>query len=131
LSSLFGDLIKFGIDAGFAAAEAKLRGDMVRDFSIPRAVEIAAAQGWVSIYRLRQQAGLSNRDAKLTLAMACNKGVLYQGVGGRFYITTSQPILGGRNRQSDMLFGIFYSPYRSSDALSWLCSFQCFRMLLP
>ncbi len=58
----------------------------LKEWGVPRAVEIARYQGWVSPYRLMNQAHLTKNDAQLVLREACKQGYLYQAVNGRYYI---------------------------------------------
>jgi hypothetical protein len=55
-------------------------------WAIPRAVEIARFQGWVSPHRLMTQAHMTKKDAQYTLVEACKQGLLFQAVNGRYYI---------------------------------------------
>jgi hypothetical protein len=56
------------------------------EWGVSRAVEIATYQGWVSHYRLTTQALLTTGDAQLVLRKACERGLLYHSVNGRYYI---------------------------------------------
>jgi hypothetical protein len=67
-----------------SAAEAKRR-EMLSS-AVPRAVEIAKLQGWVSPRRLMAQASLKKRAARRVLLEACRQGRLYRAVNGRFYV---------------------------------------------
>jgi hypothetical protein len=68
----------------FIAASAQRR--RLKEWGVPRAVEIAQYQGWVSPYRLMNQAHLTKTDAQFLLREACKQGLLYQAVNGRYYI---------------------------------------------
>jgi len=59
-------------------------------WGVGRAMEIAAAQKWVSPYRLRKQCHLTKASAQFVLQEACNRGVLIQAVDGRFYLSSQQ-----------------------------------------
>ena len=66
-----------------SAARAK-RSEMM-EWAVPRAVEIAKRQGWVSSHRLMTQANLKKRSARHVLLEACRQEILYKAVNGRFY----------------------------------------------
>jgi hypothetical protein len=66
-----------------AAGAAQRR---LKQWGVPRAVEIARHQGWVSPYRLMNQAHRTKNDAQLVLLEACRQGHLYQAVNGRYYL---------------------------------------------
>ncbi len=68
----------------FIAANAQRRH--LKEWGIPRAVEIARYQGWVSPHRLMNQAHLTKTDAQFLLREACKQGLLYQAVNGRYYL---------------------------------------------
>jgi hypothetical protein len=55
-------------------------------WGLPRAVEIAKDQGWVSPHLLMTQADLKNSDAQYILYKACKRGLLNQAVNGRYYV---------------------------------------------
>lgn len=57
-----------------------------QNWALTRAVEIARYQKWVSPHRLRSQADMSPSQAQDVLRLACERGVLYQAVNGRYYI---------------------------------------------
>lgn len=64
---------------------AAAQQDRLKKWGVPRAVEIARYQGWVSPHRLMNQAHLTKSDAQMVLIEACKQGLLYQAVNGRYY----------------------------------------------
>jgi hypothetical protein len=84
---LTGVLFVIGLIALIPLAAAFSRQQRrLKEWGVPRAVEIARHQGWVSPYRLMNQAHLTKNDAQLVLRAACKQGHLYQAVNGRYYI---------------------------------------------
>jgi hypothetical protein len=58
----------------------------LKEWGVPRAVEIAEYQGWVSPHRLMNQAHLTKSNAQFLLREASKQNLLYQAVNGRYYI---------------------------------------------
>ncbi|HUI20908.1 MAG TPA: hypothetical protein VLZ74_07670 [Methylocella sp.] len=85
------DGISLSIIIGFlvvvqATLAEKVKRQKLLEWAIPRAIEIAELQGWVSSNQLMMRADLKKTYARLALTEACRQGHLYQAVDGRFYI---------------------------------------------
>jgi hypothetical protein len=75
------------VAVGISTSRAnKKRQEEFIAWAVPRAEEIARHQGWVSPHRLINQAHMTRSDAQTTLREACNRGILFQAVNGRYYI---------------------------------------------
>lgn len=74
---------------GFALESARCK--QLKDAYVGPAVDIARFQGWASPHRLNSQLGLSQRDARFVLIVACQRGLIFQAVNGRFYLAPAQP----------------------------------------
>lgn len=78
---------------GFAMESARCK--QLKEAYVGPAIDIVRFQGWASPYRLNSQLGLSQRDARFVLLVACQRGLIFQAVNGRFYITPAQPEAAG------------------------------------
>lgn len=85
MAAFFGFLIFLFFITIAISGSSKQRKELL-EWAIPRAVNIARAQGWVSPHRLTTQLNLTKSDAQLVLSNACQQNLLYQAVNGRYYI---------------------------------------------
>lgn len=73
---------------GFAFESARCK--QLKEAYVGPVVDIVRFQGWASTHRLNSQLGLSQRDARFVLLVACQRGLIFQAVNGRYYLAPAQ-----------------------------------------